>query len=122
MTLIGYNPGIRVYPGTQVEQYAQQNDLLPTGFRWSKEYENRDNVKIYLAVNNIPLLLQPQMGIRELRKLRHRYILSRITSPSFLWSKLTTLLKHGEVKKYVGLGFKGVMGRRMRPSLSQSSH
>jgi hypothetical protein len=65
-------------------------------------------LKIYLAVNNIPLLLQPQMGIRELRKLRHRYILSRITSPSFLWTKLRTVLKHKEARKYVGLGLKGI--------------
>ena len=112
MTLVGYNPGIRIYPGTQVEEYAQRNNLLPAGFRWSNEYENRDNLKVYLAVNNIPLLLQPQMGIRELRKLRHRYILSRVASPHFLKSKLTTLLKHGEVKKYLGLGVKGAIGKR----------
>ena len=112
MTLIGYNPGIRIYPGTQVENYARQKNLLPADFKWSKPYENRDNLRIYLAVNNIPLLLQPRMGIRELRKLRHRYILSRITSPVFLLSKLTTLLKHGEVKKYIGLGFKGIFRKR----------
>lgn len=112
MTLIGYNPGIRVYPGTQVEKYAQQNNLLPKGFEWSKPYENRDNLKIYLAINNIPLLLQPQMGIRELRKLRHRYILSRITSPTFLLFKMTSLLKHGEMKKYMRLGLRGIFRKR----------
>ena len=111
MTLVGYNPGIRVYPGTQVEDYARQNDLLPPGFRWSKEYENLDNRRIYLAVSNIPLLLQPQMGIKELRKLRHRYILSRVTSAHFLRSKLTALVKHGELKKYLGMGVKGAISK-----------
>lgn len=114
MTLVGYNPGIRVYPGTAVEVYARKNNLLPEGFRWSKPYENRDNLRIYLAVNNIPLLLQPSMGIRELRKLRHRYILSRITSPAFVAFKLRTLLKYGEIKKYVGLGFGGMFGKSAR--------
>ena len=111
MTLVGYNPGIRVYPGTDVEDYARCHNLLPPGFRWSGEYENRDNARIYLAVNNIPLLLQPQMGIRELRKLRHRYILSRVASPAFLKDKLSLLLKHKEVKKYASLGLRGVLGR-----------
>jgi magnesium-protoporphyrin IX monomethyl ester (oxidative) cyclase len=112
MTLIGYNPGIRIYPGTQVEAYARHNNILPDGFRWSKPYENRDNLRIYLAVNNIPLLLQPQMGIRELKKLRHRYILSRITSPYFLLSKLMTLLRHKEIKKYFGLGLRGLFMKK----------
>jgi len=112
MTLIGYNPGIRIYPGTKVESYARQKNLLSADFKWSKPYENRDNLKIYLAVNNIPLLLQPQMGIRELRKLRHRYIFSRIISPAFLLSKFMMLLKNREVKKYLGLGLRGIFRKR----------
>ncbi len=112
MTLVGYNPGIRVYPGTQVEEYAREHGLLPSGFRWSKEYENRDNLRLYLAASNVPLLLQPRMGIRELRRLRHRYILSRITSPHFLRSKLASVMKHRELKKYLGLGVRGVIGKK----------
>ena len=108
MTLIGYNPGIRIYPGTQVAEYAEENGLYPAGFCWSKPYENLDNHRLYLATNNIPLLLQPRMGIRELRKLRHRYVLSRLTSPQFLWSKFTSLVRHHEVKKYLGFILKGI--------------
>jgi len=112
ISLVGYSPGIRVYPGTEVAQYAERNGLLPAGFRWSQPYENRDNLKLYLAPTNVPLLLQPGMGIRELRKLRQRYILSRLTSPTFLLSKARLLLKHREVMKYFSLGLKGMAGKR----------
>ena len=111
MTLIGYNPGIRIYPGTRVAEYAEENGLFPAGFRWSQPYENRDNQRLYLATNNIPLLLQPRMGIQELRKLRHRYVLSRVTSPHFLWSKFKSLVRHHEVKKYLTFVLKGI-GRK----------
>jgi anaerobic magnesium-protoporphyrin IX monomethyl ester cyclase len=108
MTLIGYNPGIRIYPGTRVAAYALENGLYPAGFCWSKPYENRDNQRLYLANSNIPLLLQPRMGIQELRKLRHRYVLSRITSPQFLLSKFKSLVRHHEVKKYFTFFIKGI--------------
>lgn len=112
ITLIGYNPGIRIYPGTQVEDYAREHDLFPAGFRWSHPYENRDCLKLYLPVDNVPLLLQPQMGIQELRKLRQRYILSRIYSLEFWTFKLRLLLKHRELMKYVTTGIRGLLGRR----------
>lgn len=114
ITLVGYNPGIRIYPGTMVEEHARKNNLYPDGFNWSKPYENLDNLKIYLSANNIPLLLQPRMGIKELRRLRHRYILTRITSPAFLLFKAKTLLKHGEVRKYIGLGLGGMIWKKIR--------
>jgi radical SAM superfamily enzyme YgiQ (UPF0313 family) len=114
ITLIGYGPAIRIYPGTEVEQYALEHHLLPAGFRWSAPYVNTDNLRIYLAANNVPVLLQPNMGIDELRRLRHRYILSRVTSPSFLVSKLKRLVRYGELAKYIRLGFKGVLGKPPR--------
>jgi radical SAM superfamily enzyme YgiQ (UPF0313 family) len=108
ISLIGYNPGIRVYPGTLVEEYARDQDLLPKDFEWSKHYENRDYLKIYRPVDNIPLLLQPEMSIAELRRLRQRYILSRLLSPGFILFKLRLLWKNRELGKYLKMGLKGL--------------
>jgi radical SAM superfamily enzyme YgiQ (UPF0313 family) len=112
VTLVGYNPGIRIYPGTRVEEHAREHDLLPRGFRWSGPYENLDCLKLYLPVDNVPLLLQPQMGIRELRRLRQRYILSLILSVGFWAFKLRLLLKHRELVKYIRTGARGLFGKR----------
>ncbi len=112
ITLIGYNPGIRTYPGTRVEEYAHTNNLLPTGFDWSVPYENREYLKIYRPVDNIPLLLQPGMSIDELRRLRQRYILSRVLDFRFWLFKLKLLWKHGELGTYILLGLKGLLKRR----------
>lgn len=112
ITLVGYNPGIRIYPGTRVEQYASDNKLFPDDFSWSTPYENRDNLKIYRPIDNIPVLLQPRMGLTELRKLRKRYILYRILSLKFLIFKLKLLLKNRELFKYVRIGIRGAFGRK----------
>jgi len=112
ITTIGYNPSIRIYPGTKVEDYAWENAYMPEGFRWSAPYENRDNLRLYRPVDNIPILLQPGMGLRELRKLRNRYIWRRLLSPRFWFWKLGLLIRHRELGKYVGLGAKGVIGRK----------
>jgi len=109
MTLVGYNPGIRVYPGTQVEEFARENDLLPEGFDWSLPYENREYLRIYRPVDNVPLLLQPRMSIPELRRLRQKYILTRIASPGFLLFKLKLLLKHRELGTYLWMAIRGLM-------------
>ena len=112
ITLVGYNPGIRIYPGTQVEQFAEENQLLPEGFSWNQPYENRDNLKIYRPVDNIPVLLQPGMGLNELRKLRKKYILYRLLSLKFLIFKLKLLLKNRELIKYIRIGVRGAFRRK----------
>jgi radical SAM superfamily enzyme YgiQ (UPF0313 family) len=109
ITLIGYNPGIRIYPGTRVEEFARENDLLPEGFEWSLPYENQQYLRIYRPVDNVPLLLQPRMGITDLRRLRQKYILSRIVSPAFLLFKIKLLLKNRELGKYLSIAFRGML-------------
>ena len=114
ITLVGYGPAIRIYPGTRVEEYARENDLLPPGFRWSAPYENRDNLKLFRPADNVPILLQPQMGVRELRRLRIRYILSRVFSPGFLIFKLKLLLRYRELGRFLSLGLKGLVGKSQK--------
>lgn len=115
ITLVGYGPAIKIYPGTRVEEYARENDLLPPGFRWSAPYENRDNIKLFRPADNVPILLQPQMGVRELRRLRVRYILSQVLSLGFLIFKLKLLLRYRELGRFLKLGLKGLVGKSRKP-------
>jgi radical SAM superfamily enzyme YgiQ (UPF0313 family) len=59
---------VRIYPGTKVEQFAKERNLLPDNFSWSAPYYNKKN----LESNNtpyVPLLVQPQLGYREFAEL-----------------------------------------------------
>jgi magnesium-protoporphyrin IX monomethyl ester (oxidative) cyclase len=111
MTFRGYNPGVRVYPGTAVETYARENDLLPEGFDWVAPYENVENEKLFKLKDNVPLLLQPQLGVRELRRLRLGFFWGWLLSPRFVWTKLSRAVRLGEMRRLGrsflrGLGFK----------------
>lgn len=113
ITLVGYNPGIRMYPGTRVEEYAREHQLLPRDFSWSRPYENRDNIGVYRPVDSIPILLQPGMGLRELGRLRRRYIRVRLLSLNFLIFKVRLLLKNRELMKYIKMGVRGLTRRKV---------
>jgi len=96
--------GIRIYPGTRVEKYSLENELLPKDFSWSKHFKNvSDGVVLSMGV---PILLQSSYGIKELRKLYRLNlkidissirnvidILSRIKSPQELLRKLLIVFK-----------------------------
>lgn len=62
--------GVRVYPGTRVENHARENRLLPKDFSWSEPFKDIDEYPI--ATDNVPLLLQPSYGIKELKKCYYR--------------------------------------------------
>lgn len=120
ITLVGFNTGLRVYPGTEVAEYAEKNNLLPENFCWSKPYENRANLRLFRPMDNIPLLVQEQLGVEELRVLRIRYILSRVLSFQFIHFKLKLLIGNGELLSFVKLGFIGIF-RRFRRKTSEVS-
>lgn len=113
ISTVGYNPAIRIYPGTVVEGYAVEKGFMPKSFSWSLPYENRENLRLYRPVDNIPILLQPELGIRELRKLRNRYMRGRLLSPRFWAFKLGLLVRHGELGRYLRLVLRGFgIGRK----------
>jgi hypothetical protein len=111
MTFRGYNPGIRIYPGTRVEAYARERGLMPPGFDWAAPYENAANEKLFKLRDNVPLLLQPQLGVRELRRLRLYFLLGYLLTPRYILTKAIRAVRVGEVGRLWrgflrGLGFK----------------
>ena len=114
--LIAYHAGVRIYPGTAVETYAREHNLLPPGFRWSAPYRNLTNRRLFRPVDMIPLLLQPQLGIRELRRVRLAFILMRICSPRFIAGKLRMILRTRTLGAYLRILTGGAHVRPGPPS------
>ena len=111
--LAGYHAGVKVYPGTEVERYAVEHDLLPAGFRWSAPYLNKDQQRLFRPADNIPILLQPGLGIRELRRLRIGFILDRLGSPRFIADKAARVWRGrtlGGIAKQIARGLRGQAG------------
>ena len=65
--------GVRIYPGTYLEEYALANGLLPPGFSWSGRYSDSRLVELSQDPG-VPLLVQPQLGYVELSRIRLRII------------------------------------------------
>lgn len=65
--------GVRIYPGTYLEEYALKNGLLPSDFSWSQEYDERQLADLSQDPG-VPLLFQPQLGYEELAAIRLRII------------------------------------------------
>jgi anaerobic magnesium-protoporphyrin IX monomethyl ester cyclase len=106
--LFGYHAGVKVYPGTYVEKYAWDRGLMPPGFRWSAPYVNEGQRRLFRPPDNIPILLQPGLGLDELRRLRIGFILMRMSSPRFVWEKIGAVVKGGAARKYSEIVGKGV--------------
>jgi len=106
--LVILNPGLRIYPGTKLEEYANSNSLFPEGFNWSKPFENTVNKKLFLPVHSIPILIQPQMGIKEIRRLRILYFLSMISLKRILF-RFKYHHDYGQLKRYVSTLIKSLL-------------
>jgi anaerobic magnesium-protoporphyrin IX monomethyl ester cyclase len=63
--------GVRIYPGTYLEEYARGNSLLPDGFEWSLPYDE-SRLEHILQTRCIPVLVQPQLGFDELEQIALR--------------------------------------------------
>jgi anaerobic magnesium-protoporphyrin IX monomethyl ester cyclase len=108
--LVGYHAGVKVYPGTIVEDFARESGLLPDGFRWSAPYRNEANRKLFRPVDNIPILLQEKLGLPELRRLRIGFVLRRSTSPRFILEKLGRIFRGRSLGSYFGIIGHGLRG------------
>ncbi|MCK4413596.1 MAG: cobalamin-dependent protein [Candidatus Eisenbacteria sp.] len=109
--LAAYQAGIKIYPGTAVETFARERNLMPAGFHWSKPYTNTLNRSLFRPVDSIPLLIQPGMGLRELRRLRLGFIALRVSSPRFVWEKLKAIVQSRAIPDYLRILLRGALLR-----------
>jgi hypothetical protein len=77
-----YGVCVRIYPGTEVEQLALAQGFLPKDFTWDQPYFDQ-KIEALGTDYIIPIVLQPQFGWKEFRKLelRLKWFLTN-TSPS----------------------------------------
>lgn len=96
--------GTRIYPGTKLEEFALENGFLSKDFSWSRPYYCKENIS--LAENPYsPLLIQPQLGFPELKKLLHSFIMRSFLKPKprFIRTTLSRICAEDQLKKYFGV-------------------
>jgi len=62
---------MRIYPGTELESFAIEHDLLPKGFDWVTCYNNDPGLR--RSTPFVPILIQPQLGIDEFKALESEF-------------------------------------------------
>ena len=98
ITLPSIGTGIRIYPGTEVEKYALANGYLRE-FSWSLPYDEPTN-QLLNATRNIPMLIQPQMGLSDLLAFKRRALVIQATNPGFVWRRMMQAHSGADVTKY----------------------
>jgi anaerobic magnesium-protoporphyrin IX monomethyl ester cyclase len=83
--------GVRIYPGTEVESYAHVAHTLQSDFSWSTSFLDQD-VESLGNDPLVPILLQPQFGWSEFRKIEFRlarfWLKNPLAALSVLWSQI----------------------------------
>jgi len=64
ITTVASGAGVRIYPGTYLEEYALKNGLLPVDFKWSQPYDD-ERLETILQTRCVPVLIQKQLGFDE---------------------------------------------------------
>jgi len=84
---------------------------MPAGFRWSAPYVNYDQRRLFRPADNIPVLLQPGLAVKELRRSRVGFIAMRLASPRFVWEKINAVIRGAAAAKYIDIIRKGLIPR-----------
>lgn len=92
--------GVIIYPGTAVEQYARENGYLPKNFSWAEPYLNDKELEFLSAPPDIPVLIQPQLGLSELKKLRRKELKGRFSNLKIIWAKIKKIRNKNELKRF----------------------
>ncbi len=91
ITVAATGIGVRIYPGTEVEQYARSSNYLKSNFSWSSAFIDQ-NVESLGNDPLVPILIQPQFGWREFRKIEFRLARFWLRNPhaalSVIWSQI----------------------------------
>jgi radical SAM superfamily enzyme YgiQ (UPF0313 family) len=97
--------GIRIYPGTEVENYARSINCLKSNFSWTAPYIDRD---IESLGNDplVPILIQPQFGWHEFKMIEYRLARFWLKHPHSALEVLWSQIKLGRVKSLMGLVYR----------------
>jgi radical SAM superfamily enzyme YgiQ (UPF0313 family) len=83
--------GVRIYPGTEVEHFARLSKYLRSDFSWSTTFLDQ-NIESLGNDPLVPILLQPQFGWKEFRKIEFRLARFWLKNPhaalSVIWSQI----------------------------------
>ncbi len=101
ISLLGIGVGIRIYPGTEVERYALSQGYLD-GFSWSEPYSSPGNNILSLS-ENIPTLIQPQLGYEELHAINKKVLTLQARNPRFIIRRILKSHSKADFKRYVGI-------------------
>ncbi len=98
ITTLASGAGVRIYPGTYLEEYALEKGFLPDGFNWSLPYDDK-RLESILQTRSVPLLLQPQLGFAELEKIALRIYRKRFSGWQGFKRGLNKITDKGKLKK-----------------------
>lgn len=99
ITQMGTSVGIRIYPGTELEQFAFDQGLL-SDFSWSEPFEDARNTMLN-APTTIPLLIQPGLGHEELLAINRRILSQKARSPLFMLRKVFHSHSKADMRRYL---------------------
>lgn len=98
ITTLASGAGVRVYPGTYLEEYAIEKGFLPEKFRWSLPYDDKRLASI-LQTRCVPVLLQSQLGFAELEKIALRIYRQRFSGWKGIKRGITKITDKNKLKK-----------------------
>jgi anaerobic magnesium-protoporphyrin IX monomethyl ester cyclase len=102
ITTIASGAGIRIYPGTLLYEYARAHGLLPIDFDWSFPFEEKRYDRI-LQTRCVPVLIQPQLGFRELEDIAMRIYRRRFSGWKGFKRGITKVADKKKWKKLMNL-------------------
>ncbi len=114
--------GCSIMPGTEVERFARERGYMDPQFDWTAEKyypENRMNNRPIA----VPTLLQPQLGLRELNRLKFEYYGTRAINGYNIRARLRAVRSPADLWNLVKLGavFAGYVVRRARRGSAATS-
>lgn len=90
--------GIRIYPGTLVEEYAHSIGCLDKSFSWANPFHEAEAESIGREPH-VPILVQPQMGWNELRQVGRLLVKYWLKDPLAAVQALKESLGRGRISR-----------------------
>jgi anaerobic magnesium-protoporphyrin IX monomethyl ester cyclase len=105
ITVAATGIGVRIYPGTEVESAGKEKGLLRKDFSWSLPFIDQ-NIESLGNDPLVPILIQPQFGWSEFRKIEFRLVQFWIKNPQKTLSVLWSQIKIGRSKVLIRLVYR----------------